>query len=103
MRKARVPLGRPSDRILWLTATGPERGLGGQRLSRPRPRLWSGARWHTRREWAMGPILTPGCFRLVNSKEIEISFLFSSLSIVEENVYLLIEFGPTRKFYWESS
>jgi hypothetical protein len=34
----------------------------------------------------------------VNSKN-RISFLFSSLSIVQENVYLLIEFEPMRKFY----
>jgi hypothetical protein len=89
---------RPSDQILWLTATRPERGLGGQRLSRPKPRLWPGACWRAGREWAMGPIHTLGCFCLVNSKN-RISFLFSSLSIVQENVYLLIEFEPMRKFY----
>jgi hypothetical protein len=44
---------------------GREAGPSGrERLSRPRPRLWPGARWRARREWAMGPILTLGCFLL---------------------------------------
>jgi hypothetical protein len=35
---------RPLDADEWLTITGPSRGPGGKRLSRPRPRLRPGAR-----------------------------------------------------------
>jgi hypothetical protein len=42
----------------WQTITGPSRGPGGKRLSRPRPRLWPGA-WDTLS--ASGPM---GRFRL---------------------------------------
>jgi hypothetical protein len=76
---------RSSNQILRLTTTGLERGPGGQRLSRPRPRLWLGARWCAMREWALGPILSLGCFHCMNSKEIDFLLCFKYCPHMQRN------------------
>jgi hypothetical protein len=59
-----IALGR-RIRMSGRRQSGREAGPSGrERLSWPRPRLWPGARWRARREWAMDRILTLGCFLL---------------------------------------